>query len=142
MNTITRVISVVISLLLLACPFYFSIGARGFLGDQFDITGYVLVAALLYLGILFGALHRQLLSGAGDVSILPEIRTVFASRHFWISIAGSPLVLLGVYAILREKPVDIAALALTFQNGFFCERLVASINGTKSIAGVTSTERH
>ncbi len=134
MSTITKIVLLLISLLLLVFPFYAGNvnEARGFLGAQFDIVGYILVAALLYCGILFGALHRQLLLGADSISIYTEIKAVFASRHFWVSVAGSPLVLLGVYSILKEKPIDIAALALTFQNGFFCERLVASINEIKN----------
>lgn len=127
MITMFRLIAILISLGVLLLIFYIAPDSRGFLGQQLDTVGYVSIAALLYLGIVFGALHRQLISGAGDVDVRTEIQKMIASRHFWIAVAGSPFVLLGVYAILQEKPVDLAALALTFQNGFFCERVIASL---------------
>ncbi len=127
MIKILRILAFIASMGFLVLPFYFAAGPRGFLGQKFDTVGYLAIAILLYLGILFGALHRQLIRTTDEVNIIKEIQKLFSSKHFWIAIVCSPLVLVGIYAVLQEKPIDIAAMALTFQNGFFCERIVAGM---------------
>ena len=113
----------------------------GFWGDQFPFVYFALTTVVLFVGIIFGCLFRQIKSiTTGKVIIRNEIRSVLSSPSFWAALCVSPFVLFGVYATVSTAPGDPASYLLAFQNGFFCESIFNQIisGSEKSKNGNTS----
>jgi hypothetical protein len=108
----------------------------GWWGDEFPFVYFVLTAFVLFVGIVFGCLFRQIKAiTSGRVVIWNEVKGVFSSPSFWAALCVSPFVLFGVYATVSTAPGDPASYLLAFQNGFFCESIfnqIASGSGRSS----------
>jgi hypothetical protein len=87
----------------------------------------LMTSGLMFLGLVFGCLFRQLSGRSERVSAWKEVKRVLRSGGFLSAICVSPFVFMSVYAAVKNTPGDPASMLLAFQNGFFCESLFAKM---------------
>ena len=90
-------------------------------GPQSPVLVGVLAAVVMFCGMFFGSLFRQIRRKTGRISILTECADVFVSTSFWSALCVSPLVYFSIFAASGDNPENSSAYLLAFENGFFCE---------------------
>jgi len=90
-------------------------------GPQSPVPSALLAAIVMFCGIFFGSLFRQIRRRTAKINILTECSDVFTSASFWTALCVSPLVFFSIIAASGDNPENSSTFLLAFQNGFFCE---------------------
>ncbi len=89
----------------------------------------VMMFVFMLLGVLGGRLHRALRESSASGPITKDFKQVvsevFKSSELYAPLIASPLVYAVVYAVTRDQPDLVIASLLAFENGFFCDTVLA-----------------
>lgn len=120
-----------------ALNFFLTVEAGGvsWSGQGFPGAVFATTAAVMFAGIVFGCLYRNLKDRSGDVHLGYELVSAFKSAALVRALCVSPFVFMSVYALVADRPGDPASYLLAFQNGFFCQALFEKA-AAKQEAGV------
>lgn len=108
--------------------FYYSEGSdQLYWQDKFPFESWATAVLLMFVGIIFGCLYRQICGKCGDINIWHEFKNVWKSTSLWTALLCSPIVFGGVVVgVAREDPSGPLALWFSFQTGFFCESIFSN----------------
>ncbi|WP_373413905.1 hypothetical protein [Ensifer aridi] len=125
MRYLAFIVGIIIVVALVYLTFLQSnMGPLGFEGsilpDFLPVAG---LAAVMAIGIFFGAMFRRMGTVDRKVNVINEAKDVLQSSSFIAALCVSPLVFFLAFLSVRGSPGDPASFLLAFQNGFFCEAI-------------------
>ncbi|UWQ32466.1 hypothetical protein K3555_18355 [Leisingera sp. M527] len=94
------------------------------------IDGIVWIAIPLFFGIVLGQAFRYVWSRkTSRVPLLHIVKSFRNSRDTYLSIFVSPLVFFAIYQTADDGIETMQTIALSFQNGFFVNHVIATVVG-------------
>lgn len=97
-------------------------GGKNFAEAQgFSYAMPLVCAALMLVGVLFGALYSELQND--NLPPSSALTRAFARPGLYRALLISPIVFSGVYSFVQTSDDFIIVAVFAFQNGFFCEAI-------------------
>ena len=84
----------------------------------------VLAGVIMILGVYSGCVHSQLRDTRSPINIIEVLAEAGRRRDFWRALFVSPILFLAVYSSLEEQPDLVLGLLFSFENGFFCDKVL------------------
>ena len=84
----------------------------------------LLSAAVMILGVYCGCVHSQLSGALGQIDIAKELAKAVRRSDLWRGLVASPILFAAVYSSLEQQPGFVLGLLFSFENGFFCDKVL------------------
>ena len=84
----------------------------------------VILIVAMFVGIMFGHYHAVASKTENRLKLGKMVTDSFSDPSLWRALFASPILFAGVYSAAVSLPDVIVAVLLSFENGFFCQRIL------------------
>jgi len=91
---------------------------------QPSLWGLVLPGVIMILGVFCGRVHSQLRDAPSPTRIVAVLADACRQPDLWRALFASPILFSVVYSFLEQQPGFVLALLFSFENGFFCDKIL------------------
>lgn len=93
---------------------------------QLSFWEIVLPSLIMILGVFCGRVHSQLRDAPSPINIIAVFAQACGQPDLWRALFASPILFAVVYNFLEQQPGFVLGLLFSFENGFFCDKILES----------------